>query len=92
VEGEDSEIYAYGEEGVRWYTQWWKKDFMRPNMVVGGGEGVWECVRREWFRESISARERRKEMNVRGAIRSLETVLSFGASIAGGARRLVDGD
>jgi hypothetical protein len=29
---------------------------------------VWEWVRREWFRESIRTRERRKEMNVRGVI------------------------
>ena len=43
---------------------------MCPRIVVGGGEGAWECVRREWFRESIRAREMRKEMNVRGAIRS----------------------
>ena len=43
---------------------------MRPRTVVGGGAGVWECIRREWFRESIRASERRKEMNVKGAIRS----------------------
>ena len=52
------------------YMQWWRNDFIRPRTVVGGAEDVWEWVRREWFRESIRARERRKEMNVSGAIRS----------------------
>ena len=33
-----------------------------------------ECVRREWFLESMSARERRKEMNVSGAINNYSTV------------------
>lgn len=42
---------------------------MRPRRVVGCG-GEWKCVRTDWFRQSMSARERRKEMNVRGAIKS----------------------
>jgi hypothetical protein len=41
---------------------------MCPRNVVGGVREGWEWVRREWFRESIRARERRKERNVRGAM------------------------
>jgi hypothetical protein len=44
----------------------WRNERRRAKGVV------WE--RREWFRESMRARERRKEMNVRGAIRSYRLV------------------
>jgi hypothetical protein len=53
----------------------WKNSFARPRKVEGAGrDGECEWVRREWLRESMRARERRKETNVKGAIRSCEVV------------------
>jgi len=43
------------------------------------------------LRESMKARERRKEMNAMGVMKSLTTALSLGAS-GGGRERITGGD
>jgi hypothetical protein len=63
--------YAYGDCVIGVKIIAWNKFLTLPKSVVGGArEGARECeaVRREWLWESIRARERRKERNVRGAM------------------------
>lgn len=52
-------------------TREWRKLLMCPNVVVGAGLfGECEWERRLWLWVSIRARERRKEMNVMGVMKS----------------------
>jgi len=102
-------MYEYGDPGVCFHIIECRKAFICPKVVVGAGrEGECEWVRSEWFLESMSARERRKEMNVKGAIsswsvvsfvwssmvgaRTRDTALSFGASAGSGERNFDAGD
>lgn len=63
--------YAYGDaDGTGSYTRWWREAPIWPTSVVGCRALLGWRMRREVLRLSIRARETRKEMKVKGAIRS----------------------